>query len=73
MTNSIHSKMIRTDAHLPGVIYGDLRKPNAPRLPETNAPTNDVHWVIGGWYKEESYIRTNWNGSNITYTVTQFQ
>lgn len=73
ITNSIHSKMIRTDAHLPGVIHGDLRKPNAPKLPETNAPTNDVHWVIGGWYKEESYIRTNWNGSNITYTVTQFE
>lgn len=70
---SIHSKMIRPNAHLPGVIHGDLRKPNAPKLPPTNDATNDVHWVMGGWYKEESYIRTNWTGSNIAYTVTQFQ
>lgn len=73
VTNSIHSKMIRTDAHLPGVIHGDLRKPNAPQLPTENNPTNDVHWVMGGWYKEESYIRTNWNGSNLTYTVKQYE
>src|SRR6266545_2795657 len=66
LNNSIHSKMIRPNAHLPGVIHGDLRKPNAPT-------TNDVHWVMGGWYKEESYIRTNWTGSNWTYTVTQYQ
>jgi hypothetical protein len=66
VTNSIHAKMIRVNAHLPGVIHGDLRRPNAPT-------TNDVHWVMGGWYKEESYIRTNWTGSNWTYTVTQFQ
>jgi hypothetical protein len=70
---SIHSKMIRVNAHLPGVIHGDLRKPNAPQLPAANHPTNDVHWVMGGWYKEESYIRTNWTGSNISYTVTQYQ
>jgi hypothetical protein len=66
LQQSIHSKMIRPNAHLPGVIHGDLRKPNAPT-------TNDVHWVMGGWYKEESYIRTNWTGSNWTYTVTQYQ
>jgi hypothetical protein len=66
LQQSIHSKMIRPNAHLPGVIHGDLRKPNAPT-------TNDVHWVMGGWYKEESYIRTNWTGSNWTYTVTQFE
>ena len=73
LSNSIHSKMIRPDAHLPGVIHGDLRKPNAPRLPVANTPTNDVHWVMGGHYKEESYIRTNWTGSNIAYRVTQFE
>jgi hypothetical protein len=66
LQQSIHSKMIRVNAHLPGVIHGDLRRPNAPT-------TNDVHWVMGGWYKEESYIRTNWTGSNWTYTVTQFE
>ncbi len=66
LQQSIHSKMIRVNAHLPGVIHGDLRKPNAPT-------TNDVHWVIGGWYKEESYIKTNWTGSNWAYTVTQYQ
>lgn len=66
LNQSIHSKMIRPNAHLPGVIHGDLRQPNAPS-------TNDVHWVMGGWYKEESYIRTNWTGSNWTYTVTQFE
>jgi hypothetical protein len=65
--------MIRPNAHLPGVIHGDLRKPNAPRLAPSNDPTNDVHWVMGGWYKEESYIRTNWTGSNWTYTVTQYE
>ncbi len=73
LTNSIHSQMIRPNAHLPGVIHGDLRKPNAPRLPVANSPTNDVHWVMGGHYKEESYIRTNWTGSNIAYRVTQFE
>ena len=73
LAKSIHSMMIRPGAHLPGVIHGDLRKPNAPRLPVADDPTSDVHWVMGGWYKEESYIRTNWTGSNIAYTVTQFQ
>lgn len=73
LDQSIHTKMIRPNAHLPGVIHGDLRKPNAPRLPVANDPTNDVHWVMGGWYKEESYIRTNWTGSNIAYRVTQFE
>ncbi len=73
LAQSIHSKMIRPNAHLPGVIHGDLRRPNAPRLPPTNDPTNDVHWVMGGHYKEESYIRTNWTGSNIAYRVTQFE
>lgn len=73
LDQSIHSKMIRPNAHLPGVIHGDLRKPNAPRLPVANDPTNDVHWVMGGWYKEESYIRTNWTGSEMAYTVTQFE
>ncbi len=70
---SIHSKMIRPNAHLPGVIHGDLRKPNAPKLPPTNDPTNDVHWVMGGHYKEESYIRTNRPGDPYPYTVTQFE
>jgi formate-dependent nitrite reductase cytochrome c552 subunit len=65
--------MIRPNAHLPGVIHGDLRKANAPKLPPTNDPTNDVHWVMGGWYKEESYIRTNRPGDPYAYTVTQFQ
>jgi hypothetical protein len=63
---SIHSKMIRVGAHLPGVIHGDLRRPNAPT-------TNQVHWAMGGWSKEENYVRTNWTGSNWSYTVTQFK
>jgi hypothetical protein len=66
LQQSIHSQMIRVNAHLPGVIHGDLRQPNA-------LTTNDVHWVMGGWYKEESYIRTNWTGSNWTYTVTEYE
>jgi hypothetical protein len=73
LAQSIHSKMIRPNAHLPGVIHGDLRLPNAPRLPVANDPTNEVHWVMGGWYKEESYIRTNSPGDPYAYTVTQFQ
>ncbi len=66
LQQSIHYQMIRTDAHLPGVIHGDLRRPNAPT-------TNQVNWAMGGWSKEENYIRTNWNGSSWTYTVTQFK
>lgn len=73
LSQSIHSKMIRVNAHLPGVIHGDLRQPNAPRLPLSNDPTNDVHWVMGGHYKEESYIRTNHPGDPYPYTVTQFE
>jgi len=73
VTNSIHAKMIRVNAHLPGVIHGDLRLPNAPKLGTSNSPTNDAHWVMGGWYKEESYIRTNRPGDPFPYTVTQFQ
>ncbi len=66
LTNSIHSKMIRMNASLPGVIHGDLSKPNAPAM-------TNVHWVIGGWYKEESYIRTNQPGDPFPFTVTQFE
>ena len=66
LQQSIHSQMVRVDAHLPGVIHGDLRRPNAPT-------TNVVNWVMGGWTHEENYIRTNWTGSNWTYTVTEFQ
>lgn len=73
LAQSIHSKMIRVNAHLPGVIHGDLRLANAPKLPTSNDPTNDVHWVMGGWYKEESYIRTNRPGDPYAFTVTQFQ
>ena len=73
LEQSIHSKMIRPNSHLPGVIHGDLRQPKAPRLPVAKSPTNDVHWVMGGHYKEESYIRTNWTGSNIAYRVTEFE
>ncbi|MBI5386900.1 MAG: hypothetical protein HZA90_19685 [Verrucomicrobia bacterium] len=73
VTNSIHAKMIRPNAHLPGVIHGDLRKTNAPVRPTSNDPTNDVHWVMGGWYKEESYIRVNHPGDPFPFTVTQFE
>lgn len=66
LQQSIHSKMIRPGAHLPGVIHGNLTQPNAPT-------TNDVHWAMGGWSHEENYIRTNWTGSNWAYTVTQFK
>jgi hypothetical protein len=66
LQQSIHSQMIRVGAQLPGVIHGDLRKPNAPT-------TAQVNWAMGGWNHEENYIRTNWTGSNWTYTVTEFQ
>lgn len=65
LQQSIHSKMIRTDANLPGVVHGDLRKPNAPA-------TNEIDWALGGWCSEENYVRTVWNGTNWTYTVTRF-
>ena len=73
LAQSIHSKMIRTKANAQdaGVIHGDLTKPNAP-------VSTNVDWVMGGWYKEESYIRLKASrpgdaNTPYNYTVTQFQ
>lgn len=68
LQTSIHSKMIRpaTGAQLVEV-HGNLSAPKAPK------PTDITH-VMGGWYKEESYIKavTNVDGT-VSYTVTNFQ
>ena len=59
--NSIHSKMIR-DATIPGNVHGNLSAPKAPTMA-------DITHVIGGWYKEESYIKKEGE----TWTVTNFE
>lgn len=56
--NSIHQKMIR-DASVPGNVHGNLSDPKAPKLSE-------ITYVIGGWYKEESYIKKDGNNYNVT-------
>lgn len=71
LAQSIHSKMIRPGANTAGVIHGDLSKPNAPTL--NGVGQTGVDWVMGGWYKEESYIRVNRQGDPFPYTVTQFE
>ncbi len=71
LSQSIHSKMIRPGANTAGVIHGDLSKPNAPTL--NGAGQTGVDWVMGGWYKEESYIRVGRPEDPYPYTVTQFQ
>ncbi len=56
--NSIHQKMIR-DASVPANVHGNLSDPKAPKLSE-------ITYVIGGWYKEESYIKKDGNNYNVT-------
>jgi Cytochrome c554 and c-prime len=56
--NSIHQKMIR-EASIPGNVHGNLSDPNAPKL-------SQITYVIGGWYKEESYIKKDGNKYNVT-------
>ncbi len=55
---SIHQKMIR-DTSIPGNVHGNLSDPKAPKLSE-------ITYVIGGWYKEESYIKKDGNNYNVT-------
>ncbi len=56
--NSIHQKMIR-EASFSGNVHGNLSDPKAPKLSE-------ISYVIGGWYKEESYIKKDGNKYNVT-------
>lgn len=61
LQNSIHQKMIR-DASVAGNVHGNLSDPKAPKMSE-------ITYVIGGWYKEESYIKKDGN----TYSVTRYE
>lgn len=68
LKQSIHSKMIRpaTGANM-AEVHGNLAAPKAPK------PEDFTH-VMGGWYKEESYIKAVTNADNtVSYTVTNFQ
>lgn len=68
LRKSIHSKMIRqaSGANLTEV-HGNLAAPKAPK------PEDFTH-VMGGWYKEESYIRAVTNAdTTVSYTVINFQ
>lgn len=56
--SSIHQNMIR-DASIPGNVHGNLSDPKAPKMSE-------ITYVIGGWYKEESYIKKDGNNYNVT-------
>ncbi len=66
-SKSIHLQMIRpaTGPDLVNV-HGNLSAPNAPT-------PNDFTHVIGGWYKEESYIKMEQAGGTNKYTVTNFE
>jgi hypothetical protein len=68
LKQSIHSKMIRqaNGAKLTEV-HGNLSAPKAPK------PEDFTH-VMGGWYKEESYIKAATNVDNtVSYTVINYQ
>ncbi|MHB1310328.1 MAG: multiheme c-type cytochrome [Limisphaerales bacterium] len=68
LKQSIHSKMIRpaNGAELVQV-HGNLAAPKAPK------PGDFTH-VMGGWYKEESYIKAVTNVDNtVSYTVLNYQ
>ncbi len=67
---SIHQKMIQ-DASVPGNVHGNLSDPRAPPgtggLPDPKV----INYVIGGWYKEESYIQ--YNSATGKYNVTNYE
>jgi hypothetical protein len=68
LNKSIHSKMIRpaTGADL-AQVHGNLAAPKAPK------PEDFTH-VMGGWYKEESYIKAVTNpDQTVSYSVINFQ
>lgn len=81
VTNSIHTKMIRKvnpEGTIPSSqlsmkpsvsnIHGNLSASNAPSLSE-------VTYVMGGWYKEESYIKegVDTNTGLATFRVTKYE
>ena len=81
LTDSIHSKMIRkitADGTVPSTqpsmvasvshIHGNLSAPKAP-------PLSDVTYVMGGWYKEESYIKEGKDPATgkATFNVTKYE
>jgi hypothetical protein len=81
LTNSIHSKMIRkvsADGTIPSTqlsmsaslthVHGDLGAPKA-------APLTEITYVMGGWYKEESYIKEGIDPvtGKATFKVTKYE
>jgi hypothetical protein len=81
LTNSIHSKMIRkisVDGTIPSTqpsmvasvshIHGNLSAAKAP-------PPSEVTYAIGGWYKEESYLKEGIDPvtSKATFNVTKYE
>jgi len=68
LKGSIHQKMIQ-DASVAGNVHGNLSDPKAP--PSSGGLPNDIKYVIGGWYKEESYIM--YNSATGQYNVTNYE
>ncbi len=81
LTNSIHSKMIRKitpDGTIPSSqhsmaasishVHGNLSAPKAP-------PLDEITYVMGGWYKEESYIKEGIDPvtGKATFNVTKYE
>jgi hypothetical protein len=68
LKKSIHSKMIRPANGADLIqVHGNLAAPKAPK------PEDFTH-VMGGWYKEESYIKAVTNvDQTVSYTVINFQ
>lgn len=66
-SQSIHLQMIRsaTGADLANV-HANLKAPKAPS-------TNEFTHVIGGWYKEESYLKVEAVGGTNKYSVTKYE
>lgn len=81
LTNSIHSKMIRkinSEGTIPSTqpsmmasvshVHGNLSAAKAP-------PLGEVTYVMGGWYKEESYIKEGIDPETgkATFKVTKYE
>ncbi len=81
LTNSIHSKMIRkitADGTIPSTqlsmaasvshVHGNLSAAKAP-------PLSEVTYAMGGWYKEESYIKEGVDPATgkATFKVTKYE
>ncbi len=70
LKGSIHQKMIQ-DASVPGNLHGNLSDPRAPPSTGGLPDPKVINYVIGGWYKEESYIQ--YNSATGKYNVTNYE